>query len=478
MSSSSSSTFIPYNKRAQAINEDTIVAHSGHINTMNLIRDHNGAIVCDLGSSMVKAGLAGESFPKAVFPTIIGKPKPQIDTRKLFGARDKMNQNQSHFVGLEAHHRKGICELSHPIQRGGKTVQNWDEIELLLEHIYHFHLRVNPKEHPILLTEQPFTSVTHRQKYIELLFEKFQSHSLFFTIQGLLSIYASGDLDGIVLDSGDGSTHVVPVFDGYPQTYAMAKSELAGCDITHHLTQLMLQHSGYDFTHNSASLDFVRDVKESSCYVALNYDHTMKLYEQSKQTRSQGHDTSSGSINGNGNSRNGSISGNGSSINGNSRNNSSSHSTRHDQKDTLDSFNAQFQLPDGSLINIDRERFQSCEILFQPNMIGSEELGIHQLLNQSIHQCNMDIRKFMYKNIILSGGNTLVKGIQERLTREMSRMVGGAVRLRIVAPPERKYSVWMGGSIISSLSSFQDRWIKRADYEEFGCDLLSKMLFH
>ncbi|KAF0981964.1 hypothetical protein FDP41_011825 [Naegleria fowleri] len=466
MSSSSQpqppNNFIPYNKRAQAINEDTIVAHSGHINTMNLIRDHNGAIVCDLGSSMVKAGLAGESFPKAVFPTIIGKPKQHVDTRKLFGARDKMNQHQSHFVGLESHHRKGICELSHPIQRGGKSIHNnWDGIELLLEHIYHFHLRVNPKEHPILLTEQPFTSVTHRQKYIELLFEKFQSHSLFFTIQGLLSIYASGDLDGIVLDSGDGSTHVVPVFDGYPQTYAMAKGELAGCDITHHLTQLMLQHSGYDFTHNSASLDFVRDVKESSCYVALNYDHTMKLYEESIKKRKQS-DTQSDTQSGNNGGSNGNNNG------------------RNDEKSRLgmDSFNAQFQLPDGSIIDIDRERFQSCEILFQPNLIGSEELGIHQLLNQSIHQCNMDIRKFMYKNIILSGGNTLVKGIQERLTREMSRMVGGAVRLRIVAPPERKYSVWIGGSIISSLSSFQDRWIKRSDYEEYGCDLLSKMLFH
>ncbi|EFC36130.1 hypothetical protein NAEGRDRAFT_44886 [Naegleria gruberi] len=393
---------------------------------MNLIRDHQGAIVCDLGSSFVKAGLAGEQFPKAVFPTIIGKPKSHVDTRKLFGAREKMNEAKSYFVGLEAHQRKGICELSHPINRGGKGVQNWDDIELLLEHIYHFHLRVNPKDHPILLTEQPLTSVTHRQQYIQLLFEKFQSHSLFFAIQGLLSIYATGDLDGIVLDSGDGSTHVVPVFEGYPQTYAMLKSELAGCDITNHLTKLMLQHSGYDFTQNSASLDFVRDVKEASCYVALNYDHTLKLFQESKKNE----------------------------------------------------FRNQFQLPDGTFINIDCERFQAAEILFQPNMIGSEELGIHELLNTSIQHCNMDIRKNMFKNVILSGGNTLIKGIQERLTREMTRMVGGAVRLRIIAPPERKYSVWIGGSILSSLSSFQDRWIRRADYEELGPDLISKMLFH
>ncbi|KAL9644924.1 hypothetical protein ABK040_005402 [Willaertia magna] len=408
-------------KHYRKYHDDSIVTQDGHINTLGLFKEHSGAIVVDLGSHTIKSGFAGEQFPKTIFPTLIGKPKPNIEINKLFGAHDKMNSSHSHFIGLEAQNRKGILELNHPIYRDG-NVDNWNDVELLLDHIYNFQLRINPKDHPILLTESPLNSLENRLQYIELLFEKFQTHSLFFTIQGLLSIYANGDLDGIVLDSGDGSSHVVPVFEGYPQSYAIVKSMVSGIDVTNELTRLLLTHNGYDFTMNSGSKDFIREVKEKTGFISLNFDHQSQM--------------------------------------------------------SNDKINTTYQLPDGSNIKLGNERFLSTEVLFQPSLIGKEEYGLHELLHTGIHQCNLDIRKHMFKNIILSGGNTCFNGISERLTREMLRMINGNVRLRIVANPERKYSVWIGGSILASLSTFQERWIKKSVYEELGPELISKMLFH
>merc|ERR1719447_1884632 len=137
----------------------------------------------------------------------------------------------------------------------------------------------------------------------------------------------------------------------------------------------------------------------------------------------------------------------------------------------------QYELPDGQVITIGAERFRCAEPLFQPNLIGKESDGIHKLTYDSIQKCDVDIRRDLYTNTVLSGGSTMFTGIDTRLNKEMTALAPSAVKVKIVAPPERKYSVWIGGSILSSLSTFQEMWITKDEYDESGPAIVHRKCF-
>merc|ERR1712053_37557 len=125
----------------------------------------------------------------------------------------------------------------------------------------------------------------------------------------------------------------------------------------------------------------------------------------------------------------------------------------------------QYGLPDGQVITVGAERFRCPEPLFQPSLIGKESAGIHRLTYDSIQKCDVDIRRDLYTNTVLSGGSTMFPNIDTRLQKEMTALAPSAIKVKIVAPPERKYSVWIGGSILSSLSTFQEMWITKDEYD-------------
>merc|ERR1712194_437696 len=127
-----------------------------------------------------------------------------------------------------------------------------------------------------------------------------------------------------------------------------------------------------------------------------------------------------------------------------------------------------FELPDGNIIVIGNERFRCPEVLFQPNLIGLEMDGIADSTFQTIMKRDVDIRKDLYANIVLSGGTTMFAGIGECMTKELTALAPSTMKIKVVAPPERKYSVWIGGSILSSLSTFQQMWISKGEYDESG----------
>ena len=136
-----------------------------------------------------------------------------------------------------------------------------------------------------------------------------------------------------------------------------------------------------------------------------------------------------------------------------------------------------YELPDGTMITVGAERFRCAEVLFQPNLIGKESDGIHKLAFQSIQKCDIDIRRDLYTNTVLSGGSTMFPNIDARLKKEMQLLAPASVKCKIVAPAERKYSVWIGGSILSSLSSFQEMWITRNEYDELGPAIVHRKCF-
>jgi len=136
-----------------------------------------------------------------------------------------------------------------------------------------------------------------------------------------------------------------------------------------------------------------------------------------------------------------------------------------------------YELPDGQVISCGLERFRCPEALFQPSLLGMEQSGLHEQAYNSIMKCDVGIRSNLYGNVILSGGSTMFPGLNERLHKEIVALAPMSTKVNIIAPPERKYSVWIGGSIMASLSTFQQIWMSKEEYDESGPSIVHRKCF-
>eukprot|EP00929_Paragymnodinium_shiwhaense_P049950 TRINITY_DN25187_c0_g1_i3.p1 TRINITY_DN25187_c0_g1~~TRINITY_DN25187_c0_g1_i3.p1 ORF type:complete len:348 (-),score=28.42 TRINITY_DN25187_c0_g1_i3:317-1315(-) len=286
---------------------------------------------------------------------------------------------------------------------------------------FYNELRVCPTEHPVLLTEAPMNPKDNRERMTQIMFETFCVPAIFVSIQAVLSLYSTGRCTGVVLDSGDGVSHSVPIYQGYALPHAIRRIDLAGRDLTDNLMKLALER-GFSFTTYSER-EIVRDMKEKLCYVALDFDAEMKLCSMSSEKEKT------------------------------------------------------YEFCDGILVTLGSEWFRCPEALFQPQLLGKEANGIHEMVFLSIMQADVDIRRDLYANVVLSGGTTMFSGMAERMAKELAALAPSTVKVRVIATPERKYSVWIGGSILASLSTFQQMWIHRTEYDKAGPTIIHSKCF-
>lgn len=370
-------------------------------------------IIIDNGSGSIKAGFAGLPEPTLHFPSYVGRPKFE----KLLLTDSELEGDL--FVGETATTHRGILKLSYPIQHG--IVKNWSDMQKIWEYTFSELSIADSSTNPVLLTEAARNPLENRGKMAEIFFEGFKSPALYFQVSGILSLYASGRVTGTVLDSGDGVTSAVPVYEGFALKNAIQRVDVAGSNVTDYLQRLIGASGEYFWT--TAEKETLRDIKEKVCYVVSSADQA-------------------------------------------------DLDARDDQDDEVP-----YLLPDGNRINIGPEKFQVAELLFNPSLMGFEQSGLHECVYKAIKKSDTDLRKTLFSNIILAGGSTLFPGLGNRLYSEIQKLSSKETKIKIYAPRKRLTSTWVGGSILGHLGTFKNMWVTKKEFEDQGKSVIYRKCF-
>jgi len=379
-------------------------------------------IVIDNGSGTIKLGFAGAETPGKVFPAFVGRTKlPKV----MSGGELDGNL----LVGDKANQYRGILKLTYPIKHGvvgangtkQSKQQDWGDMQKLWEYSLSELQVQSTEQHPVLLTEAANNPRANKGKTAEIFFESFSSPALYIQCSAILSLYASGRVTGVVLDSGDGVTSTVPVYEGFALPHAIQRTDVAGRDVTEYL-QLLLRKGGSNL-HTSAEMEIIKQIKEDKCHIAFDI----------KKAESEASEDSDPAI--------------------------------------------PYTLPDGQVIDIHAEKFRAPEILFNPSLIGLEYDGMHECVAKALAKSDLDIRKKLFSTILLSGGSTLFDGLGDRLLKEIREISPRDTKIKIYAPRTRLYSTWVGGSILANLQTFKKMWVTRKEFEEHGKRVIYRKCF-
>ncbi|QLL32758.1 hypothetical protein HG536_0D02800 [Torulaspora globosa] len=374
------------------------------------IQLYNQPVVFDNGSAVIKAGFCGEERPKCLEYSMVGDA---THTKATSGglAHDT-------YVGNKAQNLRGLLRLRYAVERG--VVSSWDDMELIWSHVLYDSLQLeNRNEHPLLMTEAPLNPHSNREKIYEVLFEKFNFPAICVSLPAVLSLYASGSTTGCVLDCGDGYCSSVSIYKGYTLSSTIRRTNLGGRDITEQLQYHIRSESG-PWLFSSSEREMVRIMKEKGCYI-------------SPDPRKEAEDYQFGS----------------------------------------DQLSKKFKLPDGKVLALKESQFRAPEILFRPDITGIEEDGLPEMVLHSISNVDLELRPELLSKIVLSGGSTMFPGFGQRMLKELQGLTHKKANIRLIAPPERKYSAWIGGSVLASLTTFNRMLTTQSDWQDNG----SKILF-
>ncbi|CAG8478613.1 12920_t:CDS:2 [Acaulospora morrowiae] len=444
--------------------------------------DEVSAVVLDVGSAWTRAGYAGEDTPKLVFPTSYGYlPEEETTTtdgdavmtessdatgdaenlEPYFPRRRKRPKKHkgSYIIGDAAVTAwRPHMQIKNPLVDG--MIQDWDALEEIWDHIFwEDQLDIDPKEHPLFVTEAAWNSRENRETLTELAFEKYQTLAFYVAKNPVLSAFAAGRPTAIVVDCGASSTSCVPVVDGYVLKKGIFRQPIGGDFLSEQILQ-QFQSSGIDvIPHYMIAKKSLVDPDKPSNKVLRDRPNTTDSYHKFMQMRVI-HDFKESVC--------------------------QVFETSYDELVISARPMKTFEFPDGFNTSFGPQRFNIPEILFSPQRfltqppegIDATSLsGIPEMIFHSINACDIDVRPLLWNNIILTGGTTLLPGFADRINNELSMMMSGQMKIKIHAPGntiERKCSSWLGGSILASLGTFHQLWISQKEYNDYGKSIVEK----
>ena len=356
----------------------------------------------------------GSSYCRAGFS---GENTPRVTVPSIVGtsANQTTPGANTWYCGREALAKRSELNIHSAIEHG--IVTNWDRFQRLLHHVFYKELKVEPEGSAVMLSEAPIGPKANREKTTQIMFETFNVRALFVRLDMVLSLIGSGRTTGTVISSGGSKTHIVPIYEGYWLPHAVLRIDKGGDYVTDKLIKL-LSLKGYSLS--VADWVSIDKMKESLAYVAEDYERELILTNSTEET---------------------------------------------------------YSLPDGRVVAVGKERIQCTESLFNPQIDGIESSGIADGIYQSIMKCDLDIRKMMYGNLVLSGGNTILKGMEPRVERELAKVVPRATPVNLISPPEREQLDWFGGALLSSQPAAMHSWITKDDYDEGGPSVVHRHCF-
>ncbi|CAE6426658.1 unnamed protein product [Rhizoctonia solani] len=412
-------------------------------------------IISDNGSGYSKLGFAGNSDPSFVFPTAIATREhasttsqsasrgPPVAAKPGNLASKRGIEDLDFFIGDEAIANSKTYGVHYPIRHG--MIENWDHMERYWEQSIFKYLRAEPEDHYFLLTEPPLNAPENREQTAEIFFESFNVQGLYIAVQAVLALAASWSsnksmdrtLTGTVIDSGDGVTHVIPVAEGYVIGSAIKHIPIAGRDITSFVQTLLRERGETASIPPEDQLRVAQKVKEDYSYVCQDIVKEFRKYDTDPYkyfARFEGEHSVTG---------------------------------------------RQYS------IDVGFERFLAPEIFFNPEIASSDFLTpLPEVVDGVIQQSPIDVRRGLYKNIVLSGGSTMFEHFGQRLKRDLKQLVdrrisasevasgslqrSSGMEVNVISHKRQRYAVWYGGSLLASLPDFYNSCHTKAQYEEIG----------
>jgi actin len=328
-----------------------------------------------------------------LIPTSIGFPKSKEDD--IF------------FIGKDAEDLNNHLDLIYPIKNG--IFYDWDNLEKLLGFIFEKELKIDPRNHLIILTESHFNNKENREKLVELIFEKFNFPALCIENKAVLNCYSYGKSSGLNINISESGTYIVPVFEGFKLDPSKIKYDIGGQTLTEYMAQL-LNEINPKFLNNSFKTT-VEDIKHKVCFCCSSSE----IFNEKLK----------------------------------------------------DHFNHPFdyELPDGCKITIKEPRFKCPEIIFQPSLIYKIGDNLPLSCWNSIEKCDEDIRELLLENIILTGGSSKITNLKERLYYEMKACSPPDMKekIKIGKNFSKENECWDTASILGQLS-YYDKIIYSTDY--------------
>ena len=361
-------------------------------------------IIIDIGTSQTKVGYGGPDYRPYIVPTCLGQEKPKHE--------------RSEFYWNSSDYYKNINKnYIYPIKHG--IITDFYYMKEFYSYLCEKELRINTENYKFFIAQPIFNPRDKMEELAHFMFESIYGlnvPALYIGNQAIFPLISKGCFTGFSLESGEGVTQLVPVYDGFALKYAARKINLSGSDLSEYMLSLL---KSKDYKYSSLSeINTAKSIKEKECFVAENYEKEEKVVESSC-----------------------------------------------------------FTLPDGSSLLIKEEKINCPEALFNPGIMGKEGEGIVEACYNTIQKCDNDLKSEMFGNIVISGGNTNFKGFNNRFLLEMEKKVKDNFDIKIHDVEDKICAVWKGANILSMMSSMKSNWITKDEYQEYGNAILHRKCF-